>query len=49
MIAGFQLIEKQIHQKIVDELNKVGLLYRIFVRTKSEKSISEKIERKIQW
>lgn len=48
MIAGFQLIEKQIHQKIVDELNKVGLLYRIFVRTKSEKSISEKIERKIQ-
>jgi len=47
MIAGFQIIEKQIHQKIVDELNKVGLLYRIFVRTKNEKSISEKIERKI--
>ncbi len=48
MIAGLQLIEKQIHQKIVDELNKVGLLYRIFVRTKNEKSISEKIQRKIQ-
>jgi putative GTP pyrophosphokinase len=47
MIAGFQIIEKQIHQKIVDELNKVGLLYRIFVRTKNEKSISEKIQRKI--
>lgn len=48
MIAGFQIIEKQIHQKIVDELDKIGLLYRIFVRTKNEKSISEKIERKIK-
>lgn len=47
MIAGFQLIEKQIHQKIVSELDKIGLLYRIFVRTKNEKSISEKIKRKI--
>lgn len=47
MIAGFQIIEKQIHQKIVNELNKVGLLYRIFVRTKNEKSIAEKIQRKI--
>lgn len=47
MIAGFQIIEKQIHQKIVNELNKVGLLYRIFVRTKNEKSITEKIQRKI--
>ncbi|MGS2760990.1 hypothetical protein [Sinomicrobium sp. M5D2P9] len=46
MIAGFQMIEKQIHQKIVDELDKIGLLYRIFVRTKDEKSIFEKIERK---
>ncbi|AQS92990.1 hypothetical protein BXQ17_02405 [Polaribacter sp. BM10] len=46
MIAGFQIIEKQIQQKIVDELNKVGLLYRIFVRTKNEKSITEKIQRK---
>tara|TARA_R110000751_G_scaffold94197_1_gene183829 strand:- start:2309 stop:3196 length:888 start_codon:yes stop_codon:yes gene_type:complete len=48
MVAGFQIIEKQINQKIVDELNKVGLLYRIFVRTKNEKSISEKIQRKIE-
>ncbi len=48
MIAGFQIIEKQIHQKIVDELNKIGLLYRIFVRTKNEKSITEKIQRKIE-
>lgn len=48
MIAGLQLIEKQIHQKIVDELNKVGLLYKIFIRTKTTKSISEKIHRKIQ-
>ena len=46
MIAGFQIIEKQIHQKIVNELDKIGLLYRIFVRIKNEKSIYEKIERK---
>lgn len=46
MIAGLQLIEKQIHQRIVDELNKIGLLYRIFIRTKNEKSIAEKIKRK---
>ncbi len=46
MNAGFQIIERQIYQKIVDELNKIGLLYRIFIRTKNEKSISEKIKRK---
>ncbi|HDZ04989.1 hypothetical protein LCGC14_0080500 [marine sediment metagenome] len=46
MIAGLQMIEKQIHQKIVDELNKIGLLYRIFIRIKNESSINEKIERK---
>ena len=47
MIPGFQIIEKKIQQKIIDELNKVGLLYRIFIRTKNEKSITEKIQRKI--
>lgn len=46
MIPGFHLIEKEIHRKIVDELDKVGILYRIFIRTKNEKSISEKIQRK---
>lgn len=46
MIAGIQIIEKQIHQKVVDELDKIGLLYRIFVRTKDEKSLNEKVDRK---
>lgn len=46
MISGFQIIEKQIHQKIINELDKIGLLYRIFVRTKTDSSISEKIKRK---
>jgi ppGpp synthetase/RelA/SpoT-type nucleotidyltranferase len=46
MITGFQLIEEEICQKITDELDKVGLLYRIFSRSKDEKSIFEKIDRK---
>lgn len=46
MVAGFQLIEKEICDKISDELDKVGLLYRLFSRTKDEKSILEKIDRK---
>lgn len=46
MIAGFQLIEDEICQKITDELDKIGLHYRIFSRSKDEKSILEKIERK---
>lgn len=46
MIAGLQLIEKSISEKISDELDKIGLLYRLFSRTKDDKSIIEKIERK---
>jgi putative GTP pyrophosphokinase len=46
MIAGFQIIEEEICQKIIDELDKIGLHYRIFSRTKDEKSILEKIDRK---
>lgn len=46
MITGFQLIEEEICQKITDELDKIGLLYRIFSRSKDEKSILEKIDRK---
>ncbi|WP_417884558.1 hypothetical protein [Zunongwangia sp.] len=48
MIEGFQIIEKQIHQKIVDELNKISLPHRIFLRTKNDKSLDEKIIRKIR-
>lgn len=46
MIAGFQLIKNEISQRIIYELDRIGLLYRIFSRTKDEKSILEKIERK---
>lgn len=46
MIAGFQLIEEEICQKIKDELDKIGIHYRIFSRSKDEKSILEKIARK---
>jgi len=46
MIAGLQLIEKNISERISDELDKIGLLYRLFSRTKDDKSIAEKIERK---
>jgi putative GTP pyrophosphokinase len=45
-IPGFIIIEKEICNRITDELDKVGLLYRIFSRSKDSKSISEKIERK---
>ncbi len=46
MIVGFQIIEKEIREKIVDELDKIGLLYRIFSRPKNIDSINEKIKRK---
>lgn len=46
MISGFQLIEKEICQKVKDELDKIGIHYRIFSRSKDEKSIIEKIARK---
>lgn len=46
MITGFQLIEEDVCQRIKDELDKIGIHYRIFSRSKDEKSILEKIERK---
>lgn len=48
MITGLELIEEQIVGKIKDELDKIGIHYRIFSRSKDEKSILEKIDRKIQ-
>lgn len=47
MITGLQLIEKEISASICDQLDKVGLLYRIFSRTKDNKSLVEKVNRKI--
>jgi len=41
MITGFQLIEQEICRKIIDELDKIGIHYRIFSRSKDEKSILE--------
>src|SRR5690554_2274895 len=46
MVTGFQLIQREICDKISDELDRIGLLYRLFSRTKDEKSIGEKINRK---
>ncbi len=46
MITGFLLIEEEICLRIKDELDKIGIHYRIFSRSKDEKSILEKIDRK---
>ena len=46
MIEGLNLIEKEITAKIIEELDKIGILYRIFSRTKGINSINEKIQRK---
>lgn len=48
MNPGLNLIEKDIINKICNSLDSVGILYRIFSRTKDSKSIAEKIVRKIQ-
>lgn len=47
MNPGLNLIEKNITNKICSSLDSIGILYRIFSRTKDSKSIAEKIERKI--
>lgn len=46
MITGFQIIEEEICETIKDQLDSVGILYRMFSRAKDEKSILEKITRK---
>lgn len=46
MIPGLILIEKEICTQITDQLDKVGILYRIFSRPKDSLSIQEKILRK---
>lgn len=46
MSTGFKNIEKKQKQLLQDELDKIGVLCRIFGRTKSLKSIQDKIIRK---
>ncbi|WP_053058250.1 hypothetical protein [Pedobacter sp. BMA] len=46
MTSSLQLIEKNICAHIIERLDKVGILYRIFSRSKGKKSLEEKIGRK---
>ena len=46
MIPSLSIIEKSIREEITFELDKIGLLYRIFSRSKDKNSISDKIDRK---
>lgn len=46
MNTGLQLIEKDICSIISSELNKIGILFRLFSRVKDSKSLDEKIQRK---
>lgn len=46
MNSGIQLIERDIVSTITDSLDKVGVLYRLFSRTKEPYSINDKIARK---
>lgn len=46
MIDGLNLIEKGICGIVSRELDKVGILYRIFSRSKDSKALNEKIQRK---
>ncbi|PKW30047.1 RelA/SpoT domain-containing protein [Flavobacterium lindanitolerans] len=48
MNAGFKIIEREILEKIKDELDKIGMFYRLFGRIKDDKSIKEKISRKFE-
>ena len=46
MIPGLKYIEKEIYAIIQGELDKAGILYRLFSRSKDKLSILEKIKRK---
>lgn len=43
---SLEIIEKQLKEKLVNELNRSGLLFRLFSRVKDKTSILEKFERK---
>ncbi|MGQ2983869.1 hypothetical protein [Flavobacterium sp.] len=46
MNPGLRIIERDVCEKLSDELDKIGILYRLFSRVKDERSILEKIQRK---
>ena len=46
MDYGIEIIEKKIKELIVNELNRTGLLFRIFSRIKDDTSIKDKFSRK---
>lgn len=43
---GLEIIEKKLKEKLVDELTRTGLLFRLFSRVKEKNSIEEKFTRK---
>lgn len=44
---GLEIIEKRIKDKLVNELTRTGLLFRLFSRVKEQTSIDEKFTRKV--
>jgi putative GTP pyrophosphokinase len=43
---GLEIIEKRLKEKLVNELTRTGLLFRLFSRVKEQTSIDEKFTRK---
>lgn len=43
---GIEIIEKKIREKLINELTRTGLLFRLFSRVKDNNSISDKFSRK---
>jgi putative GTP pyrophosphokinase len=43
---GLEIIEKRLKEKLVNELTRTGLLFRLFSRVKEQTSIAEKFTRK---
>ncbi|MBQ4821516.1 hypothetical protein [Aquimarina sp. MMG016] len=48
MNPSLSIIEKSIRESIISELDKIGLLYRVFSRSKDQNSVVDKIDRKIK-
>lgn len=44
---GLEIIEKRLKEKLINELTRTGLLFRLFSRVKEQTSIDEKFTRKI--
>ena len=43
---GIEIIEKKIREKLLNELTRTGLLFRLFSRVKDNNSITDKFSRK---